>query len=393
MTTENASRPCVAVLVFPFAAPSVLNFAGKLACAMASVTTRTVLIGGGIAGDTGLPHNVQILDVGVRMHYLKEKRPKWLSALLWIAKAVLAQIRFAQKIVQLQHEVDVVVCSLGCYYQLPVTMARLLGKKVMCASTGIDSRGTKVNYGSLLAALTSLLTWFDFAMSQAILVESLRLGTCKELAEFRPKLCDGALFLEDQDRFQSHTSIEDRENVVGYIGRLTAEKGVLEFIQAIPIALRQRPDLHFTIIGTGLLDETVETVLHAAPWASHVTWLKWVAHEHIPDHLNRLKLAVVPSCSEGLPNLVLEAMGCGTPVLATGIGGIPDLINDGETGFLLKDNAPDTIAQCIVHLVGDPRLGTVALKARALVEQHYSLDAASRRYQRILHTLMEDPER
>ena len=393
MAAENACRSCAAVLVFPFAAPSVLNFARKLACVMASVTMRTFLIGGGITGDTGLPANVQVLDIGGRMHYLKEKRPKWLSALLWTAKAVLNQIRFSQKVVQLQREIDIVVCSLGCYYQLPVVIARLLGKKVVCASTGIDSRGTRVNYGSLLAALTSLLTWFDFALSQAILVESLRLGTCKELAAFQSKLCNGALFLENQDHFQSHISIEDRENMVGYIGRLTAEKGVMEFVQAIPIALKQRPDLHFMIIGTGILDENLETVLHAASWASHVTWLKWVAHEHIPDHLNRLKLAVVPSYSEGLPNLVLEAMGCGTPVLATGVGGIPDLINDGETGFLLKDNAPDTIAQSIVRIVDDPRLETVALQARALVERHYSLDAASRRYQSILHALIEEPKR
>lgn len=393
MIAENTCRLHVAVLVFPFAAPSVPNFARKLACVMASVTVRTILIGGGITSDIALPPNVQVHDIGVRMHYLKEKQPRWLSALLWIAKAVLAQIRFSQKVVQLRHEIDVVVCSLGCYYQLPVLLARLLGKKVVCASTGIDSRGTRVNYGSLLGTLTSLLTRFNFALSQAILVESLRLGTCKELTPFQFKLCNGALFLEDQDHFQSHTSIRDRENLVGYVGRLTAEKGVMEFVQAIPIALKQRPDLHFMIIGTGTLDGTLEMALHAESWASHVTWLRWVAHERIPDYLNQLKLTVIPSYTEGLPNLALEAMGCGTPVLATGVGGIPDLVNDGKTGFLLTDNTPDTIAQAIVRIVDDPRLEAVALQARALVERHHSLDAASKRYQAILRALIEEREK
>ena len=392
MVAEHVRGSRVAVLVFPFAAPSVLNFARKLACVMACVTMRTVLIGGGITGDTRLPDNVKVYDVGVRMHYLREKRPKWLSALLWIAKAALVQIRFSRKIVQLRHEIDIVVCSLGCYYQLPVLLARLLGKKVVCASTGIDSRGARVNYGSTLATFTDLLTRFNFTLSQAILVESLRLGTCQELAPFKSKLCHGALFLEDQDHFQSHTSLQDRRNKVGYIGRLTAEKGVMEFVQAIPIALKQRPDVHFLIIGTGTLDRTLKTALHAEPWASHVTWLRWVAHERIPDYLNQLKLTVIPSYSEGLPNLALEAMGCGTPVLATGVGGVPDLVKDGETGFLLQDNTPDTIAQAMVRILDDARLETVALQARALIEQHYSLEAASKRYQAILRTLIEEPK-
>jgi glycosyltransferase involved in cell wall biosynthesis len=154
----------------------------------------------------------------------------------------------------------------------------------------------------------------------------------------------------------------------------------MEFVQAIPLALAQRSDLTFLIIGTGRLDKYLEKTLEGQSWASHVTWLKWVEHERIPDYLNQLRLVVIPSYSEGVPSLALEAMGCGTPILATPAGGIPDLVTDGETGFLLADNTPPVIAQAVVRVVDDPRLESIAQRARALIECEFSLDAASRRY-------------
>jgi glycosyltransferase involved in cell wall biosynthesis len=180
------------------------------------------------------------------------------------------------------------------------------------------------------------------------------------------------------------TPLPERESLLGYIGRLETQKGVMEFVHAIPPALEQRPDLRFLIIGTGGLEKVFEKTIGGEPWASRVTWLKWVEHDRIPHYLNQLKLTVIPSYSEGLPNLALEAMACGTPVLASPVGGIPELITDGETGFLLGGNSSTAIAQGVARAVDSPRLEIIAQQARALVEREYSLSAATRRYQAIL---------
>jgi glycosyltransferase involved in cell wall biosynthesis len=290
------------------------------------------------------------------------------------------QIALAGQVLKLRDEIDVVMCVLGCYYQLPILAARALGKRVICASTGLDSLGAKVSYGNVVGALTSLMVRFNYRLSNVVIVESLRLAAYKDLAPFRSKVRNGALYLEDPDAFSIQARIQARDKLVGYIGRLVPEKGTLEFVHAIPLALEQCPDLRFTIIGSGTLDDAVEEALRGQPWASRVTWLRWVEHDRIPEHLNRLKLAVLPSYSEGVPNLALEAMGCGTPLLATPVGGLPDLVTHGETGFLLEDNAPAAIADAIVRAVRDPRLGPLTRHARARVEENYSFDAASRRY-------------
>lgn len=382
-------RACAAVLVFPFASPSAFAFAEKITIVVSSTTSQTILVSGGVSDSPDWPDNVQIRDVGVRLHHIRDRTPKWLSMTLWGCKLILAQIRMAGNLVRLRHEIDIVLCALGCYYQLPILTAKLLGKKTISASTGLDAFSARLNYGRVGATVMRLLAWFDFALSDAIVVESLRLGTHKDLVPFRSKLCHGALFLTDLDRFQLQIPVQERENLVGYIGRMTAEKGVLEFVRAIPLALERRPDLHFLLLGTGKLDDAIEETMRGEPWSSKVTWLKWVEHQFIPDYLNKLKLVVVPSYTEGLPNLAMEAMGCGTPVLATAVGGIPDLITEGETGLLLRDNSPAAIAHGIIRAVSYPNIDTISQQARTLIVRDYSLSAATNRYEAIIHDTLK----
>jgi len=380
--------PKTAILVFPLAAPSVLSLASKLATTLSSIATHTVLVSGGIPGNSLWPNNIQIHDIGLRLHYLRQKKPVWFSAMLWIGKALIAQARLAKEIFRLRNQVDVIICFIGIHYQLPILVAKLLGKNVMCTSLGLQSLKAKLNYGGVVGTLTDLLSRFNFTLSQAILVDSLRLGTHDTLVPFRSKLRNGALFFEGIDHFQAWPAVDERENLVGFIGRLTAEKGIMEFVRAIPLALEKQSNLRFLIIGAGILDEALEMAIHGQPWSSQVTWLGWVEHERIPEYLNRLKLVVVPTHEDGLPNRILEAMGCGTPVLATGVGGIPDLVTDGETGFLLRDNSPETLAESIVRVVNNPRLEIVAQRAWALVKRNYSQDAASQRYQAIMSAMV-----
>ena len=76
----------VAVLLFPFAPPSIFTTVKKLCAVVASVAATTILISGRVPEDFAWPYGVRVRDIGVRVHYLKERQPTWLSALLWIAK-------------------------------------------------------------------------------------------------------------------------------------------------------------------------------------------------------------------------------------------------------------------------------------------------------------------
>ena len=82
-----------------------------------------------------------------------------------------------------------------------------------------------------------------------------------------------------------------------------------------------------------------------------------------------MKLLVMPSYYEGLPATVLEAMACGTPVLATGVGAIPDIVKEGETGFIIGDLSPERLADDIVRALGHPELPLISRNGAALIDR------------------------
>ena len=83
---------------------------------------------------------------------------------------------------------------------------------------------------------------------------------------------------------------------------------------------------------------------------------------------------------------MLEAMACGTPVLATPVGAIPDVIKDKETGFLLRDNSPACVAEGIVQALDYPHLEQLATNARNLVENRFRYEYAVKSWARVLRT-------
>jgi glycosyltransferase involved in cell wall biosynthesis len=186
------------------------------------------------------------------------------------------------------------------------------------------------------------------------------------------------------DEFSFKNDLQERAPVVGYVGRLDAEKGVLNFVEALPKALEKRPDLRALIIGEGNLEDEIRTLVDGGPLRSKVTFKAWAPHAEIPSYLAKLKLLVLPSFTEGLPNVVLEAMACGTPVLATPVGAVPHVIKDKETGFLIRDNSPEGIAEAINESLSYPRLRETVRNARTAVEREFRYERAVEAWARAL---------
>jgi glycosyltransferase involved in cell wall biosynthesis len=113
----------------------------------------------------------------------------------------------------------------------------------------------------------------------------------------------------------------------------------------------------------------------------------WIPHDELPDYLNELKLLILPSYTEGLPNIMLEAMACGTPVLATPVGAIPDVIKEGRTGFIMENNSPGCIAENMMRALEYPDLDRIVENARELVKKEFTYGAAVERYRKILEDL------
>ena len=149
-----------------------------------------------------------------------------------------------------------------------------------------------------------------------------------------------------------------RRPVVGAVGRLSHEKGLDTLLRAIESV----PDCDLVIVGDG--DERSNLVALAASLgiADRVRFAGWVEPPWV-THVSFDVLAL-PSHYEGFPLVLLEAMQAGIPVVATAVGGIPEMIVDGDDGILVAPQDPDALAGAIKGLLGDPE-GRAAITARA----------------------------
>jgi glycosyltransferase involved in cell wall biosynthesis len=186
----------------------------------------------------------------------------------------------------------------------------------------------------------------------------------------------------DTETFSVQTSFGDRDDVVGFVGRLDEEKG----IHALAEVAKRLPDgMEFRFVGDGPLYDWLERELSEEIEAGSVSSTGWVNHEDVPAELNRIKLLVMPSHpTEGLPTTILESLACGTPVYATPVSGVPDVIKEGETGFLMRERAAEQITDDIRGIFSNSNLDLVSDRGRELIEDEYSFCAAQARYRKLL---------
>jgi glycosyltransferase involved in cell wall biosynthesis len=141
----------------------------------------------------------------------------------------------------------------------------------------------------------------------------------------------------------------------------------------------------FRFVGDGDLLPDLREELSEEVEAGDVEFAGWVNHDEVPTELSRFRLLVMPSSpTEGLPTTIFEALGCGTPVYATPVSGIPDVVRDGETGFLMQGTEPHNLCGDIVRILTQDDLSEVSAKSRQLVEEKYVCEAAIDRYKKIL---------
>lgn len=174
--------------------------------------------------------------------------------------------------------------------------------------------------------------------------------------------------------FRERTFGPGRSWRIGLIGRISPEKGQAEFLQAISVLAPEFPLVTFVICGAptipaGKYLDLVGELACGLP----VEFLGW--REDIASVLAELDLLVVPSKDEGMGRVIVEAFSAGVPVVAFATGGIPEVITNGETGFLVAEATPDALAARIREIIrSDPEtVRRVVANARRSWEQSYTV--------------------
>lgn len=159
-----------------------------------------------------------------------------------------------------------------------------------------------------------------------------------------------------------------------FLGRLGERKGTYDLVEAVAGLVGRYPNLKLLLGGDGE-HERVTAAVRQLGLESNVEVLGWVTGGKKAELLNRAAVYVLPSYAEGLPVSVLEAMAAGLPVVASSVGGIPELVDHGITGCLIQPGDVEALRDALSKLLADGRLRTeMGVAGRNRIEQAYSID-------------------
>ena len=320
-----------------------------------------------------------------------------LPMLMRISRFIMLQLKISYHLVRTAGKIDLVFLAAGASIMLlPALLAKLMGKKIVLLRHGTSSfqKTNKTDYQGTLFGIgmyifppvIDFIIGLNCTLADRLAVFSSDL-TDSRLRRYTGKISHGSRFYVDTDFFRITKDVSSRKEIIGYIGRFEEIKGVVNFIKAVSLVFKEPVGVEVVIGGDGPQRDDINKEIADAKSGDRVTLTGWIPHDKLPQYLNEIKLLVIPSYAEVGPHIVFEAMACGTPVLATPVGIIPDIVKDGETGFIMEDNSPQCIARNIIRALNYPDLDRIAKTARVLVEKEYTHEAAVDRYRKILSDL------
>jgi glycosyltransferase involved in cell wall biosynthesis len=236
-----------------------------------------------------------------------------------------------------------------------VALARLLGVPAV-----IKVHGTDMNVLARRRAIAINLRW-ALPRAKRVVAVSRPLGDVvstfgvpSDRIDVVPNGVDPGMF-HPRDRATSRAEVGqagDRRRWLLYVGRLEEPKGVIDLLEAFSILARQRADVRLVVVGNGSARAACERA--AAELGDRVLVAGLRPLEEVPRWMACCDALVLPSWAEGTPNVVLEALACGRRVVATAVGGTPDLIRGPELGELVVPRRPELLAAALGRAADAP---------------------------------------
>lgn len=175
--------------------------------------------------------------------------------------------------------------------------------------------------------------------------------------------------------FTPNNKYRNGQKYVLYTGILRARKGLFDLVKCAKLVSDVKPDVRFIICGKGPFLRKLEKEVREQRMQSQIELLGFVKREELIKLYQNATLHVVPSHYEGLPTVLLEAMSCGLPVVATDVCGNKEVISSGVNGFLVPPKSPKAMADVILWLLENgPVRERVGKAARKTIEERYTWD-------------------
>jgi glycosyltransferase involved in cell wall biosynthesis len=254
----------------------------------------------------------------------------------------------------------------------------------------VSERAREKEWHLWLDRLTKRLVTHHVAVSRSVsefTSHSIRLSP--DQISVIPNGVDAAAFADAVPADLSPFSIPSTASTLLFVGRLHPQKGLDQLVEAMwELVDTDRRDVHLLVVGQGPERTKLEPQTRAGALAKRVHWLG--QRRDVASLMKSSTLLVLPSVWEGMPNVVLEAMAAGLPVVATKVDGTAELITDGETGWLCGAGTEWPLDEALRDALDSPQVRRDrAEKAQAVAREHFTWDSTAAAYSRLWHSLIE----
>lgn len=217
-----------------------------------------------------------------------------------------------------------------------------------------------------------------------------RIGASKTKLNYIPNGVDFEKFNPSVNSdLKKWLNIQDK-TLITFFGSLTPVKGVKYLISAIPLIKREIKDAKFLIVGEGYRKNYLIELAKKIGVNDSVIFHDYIPHSSMAAFINGSDLVILPSLMEGGPMIPVEAMACKVPVVATSVGGTPEVIKNRQTGILVKPRSDESIAQGVITVLSDKSLRKkITSRGYKFVKTHFSWDIIADKTIELYHSVLE----
>jgi glycosyltransferase involved in cell wall biosynthesis len=275
--------------------------------------------------------------------------------------------------------VDVIQSHLPNAHVLAAIVGRMTGRPVLATVHGRALTGLDIEVQRAAGTHLAVVCRHGY-------FHALGVGVDAGHVHFVPNGVDTERFRPERTRtgaLRTRFGIGADAPVVGFVGRLAWEKGPDVFLRTALSIRAQRPDARFIVVGDGAMLEQLQTFVRRFELARSVHFAG--TRDDMPAVFNELDVLVLTSRSEAMPLALMEAMACGLPIVATKVGGVPDLVAHGVTGWIAPEGDYEALAAQVVDLLDEPGLrAAVGEAGRRRAVERFGLDRSVEATRRLL---------
>lgn len=228
-----------------------------------------------------------------------------------------------------------------------VKIGKALSVPVIAMGVGSDVHSIGDRFSRIHTRTVLHQADFLLGISEDLRQRCVAMGAAAEKTRTVISGCDLSVFhVRDRVSAREKLQVDPSSKVIVYVGRMDPKKGLLELIEAA-VALRStRPNLQVYMVGDGPDKPLIENAIQAKYADRYIHAMPGCSFDEVADWMAVADVVTLPSYMEGCPNVILEALACGCPVVATSVGGIPEILNE-ECGYLVPPRDSTALAKAL----------------------------------------------